>query len=177
MIRWTYFPKNKAITPVGLSVVKAFEENEKNISSEANNHLIGSGGTDSHSNSVLEKVSAHLQAIGFQVEVGKKKNQKIHVPVLFGEQGKPLQSFDADAYNATEKFVLEVEAGRAVTNYQFLKDYFQACVMVEVEYLAIAVRQIYNKQKDYETVCNFFDTLYASGRLKTELKGILIIGY
>ena len=76
MIRWTYFPKNKAITPGGLSVVKAFEENEKNISSESNNHLIGSGGTDSHSNSVLEKVSAHLQAIGFQVEVGKKKNEK-----------------------------------------------------------------------------------------------------
>ena len=80
-------------------------------------------------------------------------------------------------YNAEQKFVLEVEAGRAVSNYQFLKDYFQACVMVDVDYLAIAVRQIYNKQKDYETVCNFFDTLYSSGRLKTELKGVLIIGY
>jgi hypothetical protein len=98
MIRWTYFPKNKAITGIGLSVVKAFEENEKNISSEANNHLIGSGGTDSHSNSVLEKVSRQLQAIGFQVELGKKKNEKIHVPVLFGEQGKPLQSFDANPF-------------------------------------------------------------------------------
>ena len=94
--------------------------------------------------------------------------------MLFGEQGKPLQSFDADAYNAEEKFVLEVEAGRAVYNYQFLKDYFQACVMVDVDYLAIAVRQIYNKQKDYETVCNFFDTLYSSGRLKTELKAVTL---
>jgi hypothetical protein len=177
MIRWTYFPKNKAITTLGLSVVKVFENNEKIISSESNNHLIGSGTTDSHSNSVLEKISSQLQDIGFQVEIGKKKNEKIHVPVLFGEQGKPLQSFDADAYNEVEKFVLEVEAGRAVSNYQFLKDYFQACVMVDVEYLAIAVRKIYSKQKDYETVCNFFDTLYASGRLKTELKGILVIGY
>ena len=97
--------------------------------------------------------------------------------MLFGEQGKPLQSFDADAYHPEKKFVLEVEAGRAVTNYQFLKDFFQACMMVEVEYFAIAVRQIYNKQKDYETVCNFFDTLYASARIKTELKGVLIIGY
>ena len=177
MIRWTSFPKNKAITSTGLNVVRVFEENEKSISSSSNNHLIGSGGTDSHSNSVLEKISKQLQSNGFQVEVGKKKNEKIHVPVLFGEQGKPLQSFDADAYNAEEKFVLEVEAGRAVSNYQFLKDYFQACVMVDVDYLAIAVRQIYNKQKDYETVCNFFDTLYSSGRLKTELKGVLIIGY
>ena len=71
----------------------------------------------------------------------------------------------------------EVEAGRAVTNYQFLKDYFQACVMVDIEYLAIAVRQIYRTQNDYETVCSFFDSLYASGRIKTELKGVLIIGY
>ena len=177
MIRWTYFPKNKAITSVGMSIVRVFEENEKNISSNTNNHLISSISTESHSNNVLEKISLQLRAIGFQVEEGKKGKEKIHIPVLFGEQGKPLKSFDADAYFENEKFILEVEAGRAVTNYQFLKDYFQACVMVDVEYLAIAVRKIYNKQKDYETVCNFFDTLYASGRLKTELKGILIIGY
>jgi hypothetical protein len=177
MIRWTYFPKNKVITKLGLDVVRVFETNENNISSELNNHLIGTGTTDSHSNNVLDKIYLQLQQIGFEVETGKKKDEKIHIPVLFGEQGKALQSFDADAYNKNEKFVLEVEAGRAVSNYQFLKDYFQACVMVDVEYLAIAVRKIYKKQNDYETVCNFFDTLYASGRLRTELKGILIIGY
>jgi len=177
MIRWTYFPKNKPITKVGREIVGAFEKHEDAISSAGNNHLIGTGTTDSHSNSVLEKIAKSLAEIGFQVETGKKAAQKIHVPVLYGEQGKPVQSFDADAYNPDEKFVLEVEAGRAVSNYQFLKDYFQACVMVDVDYLAIAVRQVYNKQKDYETVCGFFDTLYSSGRLKTELKGILIIGY
>jgi hypothetical protein len=177
MIRWTSFPKNKTVTPTALNVIKAFEAHAKTISSLSNNHLIGSGNTDSHSNSVLEKISNNLIECGFKVEIGKKKIDKISVPVLFGEQGKPIKSFDADAYNPEQKFVLEVEAGRAVTNYQFLKDFFQACVMVEVEYLAIAVRQIYNKQKDYETVCNFFDTLYASGRIKSELKGVLIIGY
>ena len=177
MIKWTSFPKNRSITSVGLSVVNAFEIHENEISSELNNHLIGSGNTDSHSNSVLEKISNELIKSGFQVEVGKRKSEKIHIPVLFGEQGKPLQAFDADAYNPSQKYVLEVEAGRAVTNYQFLKDYFQACVMVDVEYLAIAVRQVYRGQADYETVCSFFDTLYASGRLQTELKGVLIIGY
>lgn len=49
--------------------------------------------------------------------------------------------------------------------------------MVDVEYLAIAVRQIYRAQNDYESVCSFFDTLYASGRIQTALKGVLIIGY
>jgi hypothetical protein len=177
MIKWTSFPRNRSITSAGLGVVNAFEAHEKEISSELNNHLIGTGSTDSHSNTVLEKISHELTELGFHVEIGKRKSEKIHVPVLFGERGKPLQSFDADAYNPTEKYVLEVEAGRAVTNYQFLKDYFQACVMVDVDYLAIAVRQAYRGQADYDTVCSFFDTLYASGRLKTELKGVLIIGY
>jgi len=177
MIKWTYFPRNKVITKTGLEVIKAFENSADVISSLSNNHLIGTGSTDSHSNTVLEKIANDLISSGFKVELGKKKSEKINIPVLFGEQGKPLQSFDADAFNPSEGFVVEVEAGRAVTNYQFLKDFFQACVMVDVEYLGIAVRQIYRGQSDYETVCSFFDTLYASGRLKTELKGVLIIGY
>jgi len=177
MIRWTSFPKNRPISEVGLSVVKVFEKHEEEISSVQNNHLIGTDTTDSHSNSVLTKISSSLESVGFTVELGKRANQKIHIPVLFGEQGKSLQSFDADAYNKDAKFVLEVEAGRAVTNYQFLKDFFQACVMVDVDYLSIAVRQVYKKQKDYEMVCSFFDTFYASGRVSTELKGIVIIGY
>jgi hypothetical protein len=48
--------------------------------------------------------------------------QKIHVPVLFGANGKVEKSFDADAYSPKAGFVLEVEAGRAVANNQFLKD-------------------------------------------------------
>lgn len=85
--------------------------------------------------------------------------------------------FEADALNPQNKTVVEVEAGRGVTNYQFLKDLFQACMMQEIEYLVIAVRNIYRGQKDFETVILFLDTLYASNRLKLPLKGILIIGY
>ncbi|MEY2701421.1 MAG: hypothetical protein RLY43_41 [Bacteroidota bacterium] len=177
MIRWSFFPKNIRLPNIGQEVINAFEEVEPDISSIQNNHLIGGGGTDTHSNTVLEKVSKGLIKIGFQVEIGKRRDEKINIPVLFGECGKPLQSFDADAYNPKEKFVIEVEAGRAVTNYQFLKDYFQACVMVDVDYLAIAVRQLYRDKNDYEIVVSFFDTLYASGRLQSKLKGVLIIGY
>lgn len=70
-----------------------------------------------------------------------------------------------------------MEAGRAVGNYQFLKDFFQCCVMVEVDFLAIAVQLRYRDTKDYETVCTFMDTLFASDRFSLPLKGILIIGY
>ena len=87
------------------------------------------------------------------------------------------QRFDADAYNEEKGIVVEVEAGRAVTNYQFLKDLFEACVMSDVNYLVIAVRNEYRNSLDFEKVITFFNTLYTSNRLQLPLKGVLIIGY
>ena len=102
---------------------------------------------------------------------------KIYVPVLFGENGTVLKHFEADAYHKEKHIVIEVEAGRAVTNYQFLKDYFEACMMQNVDFLCIAVRMKYRTSNDYEKVKTFFETLFLSQRITTELKGILIIGY
>lgn len=101
----------------------------------------------------------------------------IKVPVLFGRNGSLEKYFEADCYNPKVKVVIEIEAGRAVTNYQFLKDIFQASVMHDVDYLTIAVRNIYRKQKDFDIATNFLDTLYALNRLELPLKGILVIGY
>jgi hypothetical protein len=49
--------------------------------------------------------------------------------------------------------------------------------MDEVEYLAIAVRNVYANIPDFERVVTFFETLYASDRMQLPLKGILIVGY
>lgn len=48
------------------------------------------------------------------------------MPVLFGVNGKIEKSFGADAYSADTGYVIEVEAGRALINYQFLKVFFEA---------------------------------------------------
>ena len=169
MIQWIYYPKADKPTQMALKVVEAFRTVADEIDSSLN--------VRQHSDEVLSKVAHHLSKAGFQVETGKKSTQKICVPVLFGLNGKPEKSFDADAYHQDEHFVVEVEAGRCVTNYQFLKDLFQACMMHDVHYLAIAIRNIYRSSKDFEKVNRFFDTLYASYRLKLPLKGILLIGY
>lgn len=130
------------------------------------------------SNDVLAVVSVDLEVSGFRVEVSKKREGKITVPVLFGKNGKIEKHFDADAWNIETKTVIEVEAGRAVTNYQFLKDLFQASMMEGVDFCVIAVRNIYqDTQKDFDKVCNFMETMYASERLRLPLRGILIIGY
>jgi hypothetical protein len=125
----------------------------------------------------LAKVRDGLVSLGFTVESSKSAEGKIKIPVLYGANGKIDKSFDADAYHAGNKIVLEVEAGRAVSNYQFLKDLFQACVMQDVDYLAIALRQDYRGSNDFEKVAMFLETIFASSRLTLPLKGILIIGY
>jgi hypothetical protein len=167
-IEWQFYPRSKQATPLAIAVVGSFQ---------SSSHVICSTNNTSSSNKVLEAVRHRLLELGFTVEAGKRRDEKVCVPVLFGRNGGLEKSFEADAYHQLEGFVLEVEAGRAVDNNQFLKDLFQACMMNEVRYLAIAVRRVYRGDRNFETVCRFFDTLYASNRLKLPLDGILIIGY
>lgn len=129
------------------------------------------------SNEVLEIIKPRLQKLGYNVEDGKTAIQKISVPVLFGLDNKIDKSFNADAVSIDGKIVIEVEAGRAVANNQFLKDIFQACMMFEVEYLVIAVRNNYRGADDFAKVYAFLETLYISNRLHLPLKGILLVGY
>lgn len=168
MIQWQIFPKSQPPTSLFEEVIGCFEKVESMISSD-NRNL--------NSDEVLIVLRPHLEQIGFRVESGRKKSQKIRVPVLFGRQGKWEKSFEADAHNEKERVVLEVEAGRAVTNYQFLKDLFEACMMQGVDYLVVAVRNVYKRNKDCEAVMNHFETLYVSGRMKLPLKAVLVIGY
>lgn len=169
MINWTYFPQSDKPTEMVLKVVDVFKKYADSIDSATHPIQV--------SDEVLAKIKNGLITLGFEVETGKKKKQKIHVPVLFGRNGQIEKSFEADAYHYSEGFVLEAEAGRGVTNFQFLKDLFQASMMHGVDYLAIAVRNIYRSSQDFEKVFTFFDTLYKSNRLSLPLKGVLIVGY
>lgn len=105
--------------------------------------------------------------------------------MLFGQNNEVDKYFSADALSADGRIVIEVEAGRALRNNQFLKDIFQACMMFQTEYLVLAVLNEYhfmNKGKeevsnDYNYIYTFLETLYVSNRLQLPLKGILLIGY
>ena len=167
-MKWTFFPRNKRITSDLLQVVSVFGAQQSNIDSATHNLV---------SDQVLEKIATGLEGIGYKVEHSKKNADKIKMPVLYGECGAVDLNFEVDAFNEDTGIVVEVEAGRGVTNYQFLKDFFEACCMPDAQYLCIAVRQIYRNQADYEKVCAFFDAMYASDRFTIPLKGVLIIGY
>lgn len=168
MIQFQFFPRSHGMTNQIKDIVRCFELESLNIDSEKFNHT---------SNEVLNIVKPHLEKIGFACETGKSKENKIIVPVLFGYNNVVDKSFNADAINDDGTIVIEIEAGRATENNQFLKDIFQACMMFHVEYLVIAVRNIYRGHKDFEIVYTFLETLYISNRLKLPLKGVLLVGY
>jgi len=169
LINWVYFPKSSPPPEFGLLIVALFEELADAIDSST---TLGQ-----HSDTVMARLRPGLEKVGFRVEKGKSAEGKIVVPVLFGRKGKILKCFNADAHAESKGWVLEVEAGRAVDNNQFLKDIFQACMMHDVMHLAIAVRNTYRGSDDFAKVESFLETLYVSGRLQLPLKGILLIGY
>ena len=171
MINYQFFPRSHGVTKEIQSVIDCFKKVEP----------ILSDGTHRISNDVLALLRPHLEACGYKVEKGKGRDEKIDVPVLFGENNAIDKSFYADTFNKENNIVIEVEAGRAVRNNQFLKDIFQACMMFDVEYLVIAVLNEYSGggviTHDYQEVKTFLETLYISNRLRLPLKGILLIGY
>jgi len=146
MINWKYYPTNAKIPKSLSAIVEIFENHESQISSDK---------YTLESNTVLATITNRLEKIGYQVELSKKNVDKIKVPVTYKERGEIDLAFDADAYHIEDKIVLEVEAGRAVVNYQFLKDLFQACMMVDVEYFCVAVRKTYISRRDYKKVISF----------------------
>ena len=174
MVNYQFFPRSRGVTKEIKEIIECFEIVDKS--------KVGSKYT---SNEMLCFLRPHLERIKFRVEKGKKGSDKIDVPVLFGPNNTIDKSFYADALSEDGKIVVEVEAGRAVFNNQFLKDIFQACMMFEVEYLVIAVLNEYqfkingkdHVSHDYEYIRTFLETLYVSNRLQLPLKGILLIGY
>ena len=175
MINFQFFPRSHGMTSEMQDIVECFKKVDAEKDSDV--HL--------KSNDMLALLRPGLESLGFQVETGKSRNEQIYVPVLFSDNNQIDKFFAADALSSDHKIVIEVEAGRAVRNNQFLKDIFQACMMYEVEYLVIAVLNEYafnsgGKQfigYDYKEVRTFLETMYINSRLQLPLKGILLIGY
>lgn len=168
MVRFQFFPRSMGINDNINNIINSFKAVENMIDSKSNNLV---------SNDVLAILRPHLEACKFKVEIGKSKGEKIDVPVLFGQNNQVDKSFYADAISNDGKIIIEVEAGQATENHRFLKDIFEACMMFNVEYLVLAVRNLYRGHDDFQRIFTFLETLYISSRLKLPLKGILLIGY
>ena len=126
----------------------------------------------------------NLMEIGFEVESGKQKCDKIERPVFYGENGTPSLRYQVDGYQSEWRCGLEIEAGRAWMGNAIYRDLIQAMVMVEVDHLCLAVPNAYKykssgkltRSKDYENTIAVADAVFGHSRIQIPY-GLTVIGY
>lgn len=155
-----------------------------NIVSVFENHLEEIGTLEQQdglrSDEVLSALRPDLKDIGFDVEEGKKEDEKIKRPVFFGEGGEPTLKYEVDAYHEEWNCGLEVEAGRACQGNAIYRDLIQAMVMVRVDVLALAIPNLYKwksgSNPDFEKTKSVAEALYGHSRVELPY-GLFLIGY
>ena len=178
-IRFKSFPRTEPPPPfVGL-VHKAFVKNEDHIGTRVLDKSL-------KSDQVLEIVAGDLMQLGFEVERGKRKSEKISVPVLYGELGNPDLRYEVDAFNESFSCGIEVEAGRSLSGGNAIyRDLFQAMVMSRVKHMIIAVPNLYRSKPGkpigqgeacYESCLSIAETLYSIPRINMPY-GLTVLGY
>jgi len=94
MTSWQYYPRASQCPPHLVDVIDVFKKHAVRISSGRKRKH--------HSNAVLSVLASDLKQLDYRVETGKRRKDKVNVPVLFGRNGEVQKSFDADAYNRNE---------------------------------------------------------------------------
>lgn len=176
-VRFMSFPKTEPPPPFASALAKVFSNHERQVGTK----LLKKGLT---SNEVLTVIRDDLIALGFQVESGKQRSDKIQRPVFFGEDGEPTLKYEIDAYHAEWRCGFEVEAGRAWMGNAIYRDLVQGLVMVQVDVLVLAVPNAYKYKTgprdvvspDYDNTISVAETLYGHTRVRLPYT-LVVIGY
>jgi hypothetical protein len=136
------------------------------------------------SDEVLAVLRPSLVEMGFDVEAGKRAEQKIKRPVFFGENAVPSLQYEIDAWHPEWQAGLEVEAGRAWMGNAVYRDLIQALVMVNLDHLVLAVPNAYRYKSggrdvasnDYNNAVAVADALFGHSRVEMPFS-LCMIGY
>ncbi len=174
-IRYRSYPRTEPPPPFAEDVAAVFGRHVDAIAPRAV--------ADLTTRQVLEILRTDLENLGFEVEKGKRKDDKIGRPVFFGDCGQPTLELEVDAYHPGWKCELEIEARPASIGTAVYRSVVQAMVMVEVETLVIAVpnHQFYedgapNTGITYERAIGVAETLYGHGRFRLPYS-LVVLGY
>jgi hypothetical protein len=176
-IRFSTFPRTEPPPGFVDDVMAVFRQHEKEIATEVNDKGL-------KSDDVLAVLAPDLTNLGFQVEASKRKVDKLQRPVFFGENGMPTLRYEIDGYHPEWRCGLEVEAGRGWMGNAVYRDLIQAAVMVGVEYLCLAVSNVYRYKtsgrpatsRDYANARQLAEAIYGHSRLRLPYN-LILIGY
>ena len=170
---WKYYPARSQAPGWVDQIVDVFASVREKIDSQSRRGVT--------SDQALAAVRTGLRTIGFDIEGGKSRAEKIWRPVLFGEMGRPLVSYEVDGFHREYRIVLEIEAGRGAANNADYRDLVRASLMVDADYLVLAMMLEYTvgsaTTRSYEQTRGRIDAIFASDRLKLPLEGLLLLGY
>ncbi len=177
MIRFSTFPRTQTPPRFVPSLIEPFEQHEQEIGTSREWKGL-------RSDALLDVLRPDLTELGFEVESGKRAEDKIMRPVFFGENAQPALRYQIDAWHPEWLAGLEVEAGRARMGNAIYRDLVQALVMVDLEHLILAVPQLYRfkargrdaQSKDYERTVAVAQALYAHSRVTMPFS-LCVIGY
>lgn len=170
---WSYFPRNAKAPSWVHDFVAVVADGEAVVSTTKESGL--------KSDDVLAALAPGLGNLGYSVESGKKQDQKISRPVLFGENGVAQVSYEIDAFHDQLGIAVEVEAGRGAANNADYRDIVRTALILDAKYLALLMPLDYRtgnqSVKAYSRTRAQLDALYASDRLKLPFAGVLLVGY
>jgi hypothetical protein len=176
-IRYICFPRTEPPPQFASQIAEVFRQHEQSIGTAHLDKGLTSDG-------VLKVIRDDLLTLGFEVEKGKRSDQKIERPVFFGENGLPELRYEVDAFHPEWRCGLEVEAGRAWMGNAVYRDLIQALVMVQVDTLFLAVPNAYKYKtggrtatsNDYGNARNVAETLFSHSRFRFPY-GLVLLGY
>ncbi len=176
-IRFSTFPRTQTPPPFLAELIERFE---------IHTHEIGTVHQENGltSNALLAVLRPDLIDLGFEVEAGKRADDKITRPVFFGENAQPELQYEVDAWHPEWLAGLELEAGRAWMGNAVYRDLIQALVMVDMEHLILAVPQMYRYKsggravasRDYDHTVAVAQALYAHSRIEMPFS-LCVVGY
>lgn len=172
---WAYFPRRTAAPAWVTEFLACIAGHQADIDSATHDRL--------ESDEVIAATRESLVSHGWEIEGGKKANQKIHRPVLFGDNGTVRVRQEIDGWHPEFQIVLEIESGRGWQGNAVFRDLVRASLIADARFLALGVRSRYTYgsnntvQNDFERTRELLDSVYASQRLGLPFEGILVFGW
>lgn len=154
--------------------MEVVQKNQSRVESTTHNEF--------SSDQALEILRPDLETLGWSIETGKRAEQKIHRPVLFGDRNEARVKYEIDGWQEQYKAVLELESGRGWMGNAFYRDLIRTSLIHDAHFLVMGLRLSYTygnvrAQNDFEKGRDQLDAVFASGRLALPFKGILLFGW
>ncbi len=173
---WRYFPSNTTPPAWAYKLTTLIATHSASISTVDK-------WTGLKSDEVLAALRDDLEKLGFAVETGKTKADKIARAVLYGNEGVPEVNYEIDGFHDELGIALEVEAGRGAANNADYRDIVRTSLILDARFLVLLQPITYRSNAGaggihaYSNTKGQLEAIYASQRLKLPFEGVLLVGY